>query len=73
MKLSGVEQQRGGIAGALSSNPGIIIADEPTGNLDPENENQVLSILKSLAHEEKNYYHCYFPIAFLAMQMKYGA
>lgn len=52
LKLSGGEQQRVGIARALSHNPHIIIADEPTGNLDSETENDIMQILKDLAHEQ---------------------
>ncbi|MGL5506270.1 MAG: ABC transporter ATP-binding protein [Paraclostridium sp.] len=51
LNLSGGEQQRIGIARALSHNPDIIIADEPTGNLDNETEERIMSILLSLAHE----------------------
>jgi len=52
LKLSGGEQQRIGIARALAHNPDIIIADEPTGNLDADTETAVLDILDKLAHEE---------------------
>jgi len=52
LKLSGGEQQRVGIARALSHDPDVIIADEPTGNLDAETERAVLAILTRLAHED---------------------
>ncbi len=49
LKLSGGEQQRIAIARSLSYNPKIIIADEPTGNLDKETEGEILKIFKHLA------------------------
>jgi len=52
LKLSGGEQQRVGIARALSHVPDVIIADEPTGNLDKKTEKSVLDILCRLAHED---------------------
>ena len=50
--LSGGEQQRVAISRALSHNPDVIIADEPTGNLDAETKNAVLDILTRLARED---------------------
>lgn len=50
--MSGGQQQRVAIARAVANGGNIILADEPTGNLDSENEGHIVRMLKELAHEK---------------------
>jgi cell division transport system ATP-binding protein len=57
-ELSGGEQQRVVVARALLNNPPLLLADEPTGNLDPETSDDVLTLMRNLARQHNTAVLC---------------
>jgi len=51
-KLSGGQQQRVAIARALIANPSLVVADEPTANLDSENAHRIIDLMRDISHRE---------------------
>ena len=51
VEMSGGEKQRVAIARAIVGKPRVVFADEPSGNLDPDSENQIMELLKNINHD----------------------
>ena len=61
LQLSGGQQQAGGHCACARSEAPVILADEPTGNLDEQTAGDIIAILKKLAKERQKMCHCRHP------------